>query len=90
MKKGLAYALIAVILGALAVVVPLFLAPVAQPDFGAKFAPQTIPERMKSLEELYGIREAPMQGVFIGLLTLAVGFAAALAAYSMVKAKFFY
>ncbi|MEM0096560.1 MAG: hypothetical protein QW660_08010 [Candidatus Bathyarchaeia archaeon] len=89
MKKGLAYALIAVILGVLAVVVPLFLVPVA-PDFESKFAPQAIPKRMESLEELYGIRGAPMQGVFAGLLMLAVGFAAALAAYSITKARFFH
>ncbi|MBS7608493.1 MAG: hypothetical protein QXL77_00030 [Candidatus Bathyarchaeia archaeon] len=90
MKKGLAYALIAVVLGVLAVVVPLFLVPVAPPDFESKFAPQAIPKRMESLEELYGIRGAPMQGVFAGLLMLAVGFAAALAAYSITKARFFH
>lgn len=90
MNKGLAYALAAVVLGVLTVVVPLFLVPVAPPDFEAKFAPQSIPERMKSLEELYGIRGAPMQGVFAGLLMLTVGFTAALVAYFIVKAKFFH
>ena len=88
MKKGLTYSLIAVVLGVLAVVVPLFLAPTADMNFGIELAPQTLSEKMKSLEEHYGHGEAPTQSYFAGLLTLVVSLAAAVAAHSIVKAIF--
>lgn len=88
MKKGLTYSLIAVVLGVLAVVVPLFIAPSTDMGFGTELAPRTLSERMKSLEEYGGLGEAPTQIYFAGLLTLVVGFAAAVAAYSIVKAIF--
>ena len=88
MKKGLTYSLIAVVLGVLMVVVPLLIAPATDTSFGTELAPQTLSERMKSLEEHYGLGEAPTQSYFAGLLTLAVGFAVAMAAYSIVKAIF--
>lgn len=84
------YSLIAVILGVLAIVVPLFLATTTDTGFGAELAPQTLSERMKSLEERYGLGEAPTQSYFVGLLTVAIGFLAAVAAYSIVKAIFFH
>ncbi|MEM0007726.1 MAG: hypothetical protein QXP16_01700 [Candidatus Bathyarchaeia archaeon] len=90
MRKGLTYSLIAVILGVLAIVVPLFLAPTTDTGFGAELVPQTLSERMKSLEERYGLGEAPTQSYFVGLLTVAIGFLAAVAAYSIVKAIFFH
>ncbi|MEM2946941.1 MAG: hypothetical protein QXN96_01740 [Candidatus Bathyarchaeia archaeon] len=90
MRKGLTYSLIAVILGVVAIVVPLFLAPTTDTGFGAELAPQTLSERMKSFEEHYGLRGAPVQGYFVGLLTLVVGFAVAVVAHSIVKAIFFH
>ncbi|MEM1564165.1 MAG: hypothetical protein QW161_05790 [Candidatus Bathyarchaeia archaeon] len=90
LKKGLTYSLIAVTLGVLTIVIPLFIAPTTDMGFGAELAPQTLSERMKSIEEHYGPGEAPMQSYLVGLLTLVVGFTAAVAAYSIVKAIIFH
>ncbi len=71
------YSLVAVVLGLLAVVVPLFLAPALGTGFEARFVPMAVPERIKSLEELYGL----------GLLTFLVGFTVAMAVYFIFKAR---
>ncbi|MCS7123874.1 MAG: hypothetical protein NZ932_00430 [Candidatus Bathyarchaeota archaeon] len=55
MKKSLAYSLIAVFVGMLVVVVPLFLVPAVDMGLEAKFLPQFIPEKMRSLEEISGL-----------------------------------
>jgi len=73
----LVYSLVAVVLGVLAVMVPLFLTPALSTGFEANFGPMAVPERVKSLRELYGL----------GLLTFLVGFTAAMAAYFIFKAR---
>jgi len=73
----LVYSLVAVSLGVLAVMVPLFLMPALGTGFEARFVPMAVPERIKSLEELYGL----------GLLTFLVGFATAMAVYFIFKAR---
>jgi len=83
----LVYSLVAVVLGVLAVMVPLFLTPALGTGFEARFAPMAVQERIKSLEELYGLGKGPVQGCLAGLLTLMVGFAAAITAYFIIKAR---
>jgi hypothetical protein len=86
-KKLLVYALTAAVLGALLVVAPLFFVPLAE-HYGAEYAPQTLSERVKILEALYGLRGNAMQGYLTGIITFAVGLMTATVAYLLVKAKF--
>lgn len=79
--------MIAAVLGALVVLTPLFLLPAIGTGFEAKLALYSVPERVESPEELYGLSKAPVQGYLAVSLTLVVGLAAAMAAYSIVRVR---
>lgn len=86
-KKLLVYALTAAILGALLVIAPLFFVPIVE-HYGAEYALQTLSERIKTLEALYGLRGNAVQGYLTGIITFAVGFITATIVYLLVKAGF--
>ena len=86
-KKLLVYALTAAVLGALLVVAPLFFLPIVE-NYGTEYAPQTLSERIKTLEALYGLRGNAIQGYLTGIITFAVSFVTATVAYLLMKAKF--
>lgn len=87
MRKGLAYSSIAMVLGILIVIVPLLLLPTASTGFREKFLPQMMLLREKSLEEYYRYVETSMRGCPFELLTVVVGLAAAVVAYTVAKTR---
>ena len=86
-KKLLVYALTATVLGALLVLAPLFFVPIVE-HYGAEYAPQTLSERIKTFEALYGLRGNAIQSYLTGIIVFAFSFATATAAYFLVKARF--
>lgn len=87
LHKSLIYALMAAVLGVLLVVVPLFFVSAFETIEGYQYviSPQTLSMRQKALEEA---REFSIPNYSIGLVVFIAGFAVAVTAYFLVKAKF--